>query len=1157
MKAWTPEQKSAVEAKGKQGDILVTAAAGSGKTSVLTARVIRKITEEGYDIDRLLIVTFTKAAAAEMRERIEKKLSQLLSQNPFDRNLLRQRLLLKKAKICTIDSFCTEMLRENFQEIGIGRDFRIVEENEYSLLVSQTAEELLEEYYKKADEDFNKTADFFLSDRSDAQLKGIIICLNSFLSSYAFPEKWLLSAEQEIKKTGDLNSDIWGKKAVQLCRDDISFAISLASYALILSELAEETKEKYYPAIEEDLSRLNALYEVLTDGSFTKVREAINNMEFASVKAVRNAELEWLKNHITDYRKKYKDIVTKNQEKLFCFSEDSYIKDRSDLRAVALMLLKMTRELDSRLFERKREENFLSFSDLGRLCVRVLLNNQQDGIQITDTAKDYARRFDEILIDEYQDTNEVQDMIFKAISRDNRFMVGDVKQSIYAFRDADPTVFAKKKDAFLPYDGKAFPAKISLNANFRSRKDVTDFVNFVFSQTMSRELGGIEYAEDALYPLAQYPQTDEIGVEIDLIESDKETALTEAQFIARKIKNTVNSGFKVSDGNGGLRPVRYGDFAVLYRSLNNKKAAIMRAFANEAVKINIDASSGLFSTYEILTVTELLKAIDNPRRDVSLASAMMSPAFGFSEDEMANIRIYTENKLCFYDAVKEYAKNDSKTAEFLQELSSLRSLSAGLKTDEFLIALYIKTGIKDAMRASRGGELKAANLELLITHAKSFEETGKTGLSAFLRYIAKVRENGGDSAMSSVCSGEDDAVNVMSIHKSKGLEFPVVIAAGLGGRFNLMDANASTLLHKKLFLGSKIKTGEMIRDTLPHAVLHRHIISELVAEELRVLYVAMTRAKEKLILTAAKVNIKESAKRAAELCLTDGMIKAYSKSVTSMLEWIIAAFLRHPDGGYLRDLLQSDILPIKTEGRVSFNIIDELPEAEEIQMEKELKNEADADTSKLYEKFSWVYPFANEQNVPTKISVTALSHEGKLKASRPKFITERDELTGAEKGTATHLFMSFCRLNLTDIAQIEDELNRLTDGKFITKEQAEAVDRESVLKFFEGEIGEMLKAAPQIYREYNFQYEMNANEVSSDYPADASVLVSGTADLIIITQDKTVIVDYKTDKVEKPEELILRYKNQLDLYEKALSKHFGKKTQKIIYSFALKQSIKL
>lgn len=1157
MRNWTPEQKSAVTAKGKQGDILVTAAAGSGKTSVLTARVIRKITVEGCDVDRLLIVTFTKAAAAEMRERIEKELSDLLSQNPFDKNLLKQKLLLKKAKICTIDSFCTEMLRENFQVIGIGRDFRIIEENEYSLLVSQTAEELLEEYYKKADGDFNKTADFFLSDRSDAGLKGIIICLNSFLSTYAFPEKWLSLAEEEINKKGDINEDIWGKSAVELCLGDVCFARSLANYALLLSGLSDETREKYSPAIEEDLSRINTLFEVLQKGNYTETQRAISGMTFASAKSIRNAELFWLKEHIGEYRKKYKEIINKNKDKLFCFTADTYVKDRQDLKTVALTLLKMTRELDSRLFERKKEENFLSFSDLGRLCVKILAEENEDGIRISDVAKGYAKRFDEILIDEYQDTNEVQDMIFKAISQDNRFMVGDVKQSIYAFRDADPTVFANKKDSFAHYDGKIFPAKISLNANFRSRKDVTDFVNFVFSQTMSRDLGGIDYSEDALYPFAKYPETDEIGVEIDLIEAEKESALTEAQFIARKIKNMVTSGLKVSDGNGGLRPAKYGDFAVLYRSLNNKKAAIMRAFSNEGVKINMDASGGLFTTYEILTVMELLKAIDNPRRDVSLASAMMSPAFSFTEDEMANIRIHTENKLCFYDAVKEYAKEDEKTAEFLKELSSLRSLAAGCKTDEFLIALYIKTGIKDAMRASRGGELKAANLELLITHAKSFEQTGKTGLSAFLRYIAKVRENGGDSAMSSVCSGENDSVNIMSIHKSKGLEFPVVFVSGLGGKFNLMDANASTLLHKKLFLGSKIKSGEMVRETLPHAVLHRRIISELASEELRVLYVAMTRAREKLILTASKENIKESAKRAAELCLTDDMIKAFSKSVTSMLEWIIAAFLRHPDGGYLRDLMDSDIVPIETDGRVKFNIVEELPQTESAEEENEIIKESEVDITKLNEKFSWRYPFASEQKVPTKISVTALSHKGKLKASRPKFITAKDELTGAEKGTATHLFMSLCKLPVTDIPQIEEELNRLIKGKFITKAEAQAVDKEGVLKFFEGEMGSLIRNAKEIYREYSFQYEIDGKEVSDEYPEGSAVLVSGTADLIIITEEKTVIVDYKTDKVNSKEELILRYKNQLDLYEKALLNRFDGKTEKIIYSFALKENIKL
>lgn len=1213
MRKWTREQAAAIAADG--GNLLVTAAAGSGKTSVLTERVIRRVTqgEARVDLDRLLVVTFTKAAAGEMRERIGARLAECIRERPYDPWLLRQQTLLYQANICTIHSFCASLLRENFQKAGVACDFRVADEGEYRVLMADTLDELLEEYYADPGrEGFAALTELFSADRSDRRLRAAVERFHSFLMSHAFYDEWLARAEA-LFAPGTLAGSLWEREALRRAGEDVAYAEALTRAALTLMEDEPAMREKYEPAFREDLQKFERLRALIEAGEYAPAAEFARSFTFPSLGQLRGYGDERRKSVVTACRKKCKDLVASLAAGVLSFDEARFQADQAEQAPVVRALIGLVREFLDRLAEKKRDLGVLGFDDLEQLSVRILAEpDVEGGYRRTDVARERGEAFAEILIDEYQDTNEAQNLILWALSRDdrNRFMVGDVKQSIYGFRNAAPQLFLKKKAQYAPWmEGKAAPAaRVSMNANFRSRAGVTDFINFLFSSTMSRGLGGVDYdGEERLVAAAQYPVRPGADVEVHLLETrgdaeqedDKESAdaaEAEARFVARRIRAMCEAGFPVSDGSGGLRPARYGDFAVLYRSLKSRKNLLARVFSEEAVPIRMEASGGFFHTPEILLAVSLLKILDNPQQDIPLTAVMCSPVFGFTPDDLAAIRV-SRRESTLYGAVVGAAEEDGNeaAARLLEELAWMRRTAAQVPTHLLLLRIYARTGLPELYRAQRGGEMKAANLALLVSYARQAAQAGMADVAAFLAYIARMEENGDDLPVAPLTGDAAGAVNIVTIHKSKGLEYPIVFVSGCATRFNLRDCHADALLHRELCFGGKIRRGNVFYTTLQREVISRRMRTESVSEELRVLYVAMTRAREKLILTAAAPGMEQYLRKAAAFGESASLAECAARDADSMLWWIASAVLRHPCAGALRaslglpglapaeaslpaefslhrgsETVRQDAAAADAAAGEKASLPAQSPqrEAERACMpggaeEPSASPDGEAATQtetlppEVLERFNWRYPYAEESAVPVKLSVSALTRHGEETPApevRPRFLTQRTRLNGAEAGTAMHLFLSSCDLTRAASGGLRAEAERLVAEKYMTQRQCEAVDFPAVEAFFASPLGARVAAAAargECEREYGFNQSV-PSELAGAYPPGHCVLVSGVADLVFREAGELVLVDFKTDHVQAGEELVQRYGTQVRLYARALSGVFGAPVrERWLYSFAL------
>lgn len=1166
---WTNGQLDAIRARG--GTLLVSAAAGSGKTAVLVQRVIERFTDSANptDADRLLVVTFTKAAAAEMRGRISAEISRMLEADPFNTRLQRQQLLLARAHISTIDSFCSDLVRQNFYRLGISPNIRILEESEISVLRLEAADETLEEFYEKGDPAFYNFVESFTSGRDDAGISQTISRLYDFVRSHPFPKRWLNEKAALYENVGSAARTVWGKTVLSFAEDAASYCISVTKDCLALIEGDEAVSAAYADAFRSDLAGLEALRSAVQAEDWDHAFSITSNFSYQKLKSLRGHSDDPLKDRVTSARKEVKGTIGKLSG-LFSASDEQCREDITRLCPIVKKLFEVTQRFSQVLDQKKAERHAADFSDLEHWALQLLVTETEAGFERTSEATELSESFDEIMVDEYQDTNETQDMIFRAVSRNenNLFMVGDVKQSIYRFRQAMPQIFLRRRAEFQIYDREkdTYPACVVLDKNFRSRPGVTDAVNFVFRQLMSKQTGELDYTKsEELVPAADYLQNGEPAAELDILDlsacedEDKDAIRVESRRIAELILQMVDGTPRITE-KGKLRPAVYRDFCILLRSANRPAHEYVRELTALGIPAWADTAGGFFEAYEVGIALSLLRVIDNPVQDIPLLSVMMSPIYGFTADDMAKIRLQSRSGR-LYPAVVGAAKDgDPMLADFLKQIDNFRTLSAAMPSDRLIRTVFEKTGLFDVVQAMPNGELRLANLRLLLEYAKKYEASGYNGLTGFLRFLDRMQKNSGDLSAASALTESANVVRVMSIHHSKGLEFPVCIIAGCARQFN--RESPAVLLHPELGLGARLKEETGVRyNTMPRAAVALELERDEMSEELRVLYVAMTRAKEKLILLATLKDAEKTLGRLASRLTLEDRIQPYVvRSAASISDWLLLCALRHPDGKMLRDLVgASEDIVVPAKERWNIRLIH--PEKEEEQGEK-LEEIPPAKPNEVLEKqisanLDYVYPYASLNGVCAKAAASELAAQefsAKYAAvSRPAFLSEK-KLTPAEQGTALHAYMQFASYKKAS-ANPEAELDRLVAEKYLTEAQAHAVDLSRVEAFFKSPVVKRILSSTHYEREFRFTVEIPAGWVKADLNpplSEESVILQGAADLVFEENGELVLVDFKTDRTQDPLALRDRYHKQLELYRFALQHCTGKKVKQcLLYSFYL------
>lgn len=1170
---WTESQKDAIHARG--GTLLVSAAAGSGKTAVLVQRVIERITAPDHptDADRLLVVTFTKAAAAEMKSRISAEVSRLLEKDPFNARLQRQQLLLSRAHISTIDSFCSDLVRQNFFRLGVSPDLRILDDSEIAVLRSEAAEETLDEFYGKDDPEFYDFVESFSSSRDDSAVAEAVGQLYDFVRSHPFPRRWLAEKKKLYENPGPAAETVWGKAVLSLSCDAADYCISVLRDALARMKEDADVEAAYGEAFRADESALETLREALGKEDWDRSLSLAANFKAQRLTSLRGHDGDACKDHASAARREVKATVARIAGWL-CASDQDCRDDISRLCPTVKMLFRVTLRFSAILSQKKRERRAADFSDLEHLALKLLITEKESGFARTSEAEELSASFDEIMVDEYQDTNEIQDLIFQAVSRgeENLFLVGDVKQSIYRFRQAMPQIFLRKRAEFPLYDRNkdSYPACVVLDRNFRSRSGVTDAVNFVFRQLMSRQTGELDYTEkEELIPAAKYPPCDEPAAELDILDlsgaddDDQDVIRTESRRIAELIYGMMDGTPRVTE-KGSLRPAEYRDFCVLLRSANHPAHDYVRELISLGIPAWADTTGGFFETYEIGMALSLLSVIDNPSQDIQLLSVMMSPIYGFTADNMAKIRIHARKGQLYPAVIKAAKDGDKKAAAFLEQIESFRTLAAAMPSDRLIRTAFEKAGLFDAVQAMPNGELRLANLRLLLSYAKRYEANGYNGLGGFLRFLNRMRRSKSDLSAATSLTESANVVRVMSIHRSKGLEFPVCIVAGCARRFNRREQ--SVLLHPELGLGARLKEVSGIRyDTLPFTAVSLERKRDEMSEELRVLYVAMTRAKEKLILISTLKNSQKTLGSLAMKLTKEDRLQPYVVgSAGSISDWLLLCALRHPDGKELRSLagVSDDVVSparehwkiclVQPTGTVEGNAqLEPIPKAmPDFVMEK-----------KLAANLDYQYPYVALHGVCAKAAVSELAEtafSAKFAAtSRPAFLYEKG-LTPAERGTALHAYLQFA-----DYKAAADnpgkELGRLVAEKYLTPVEAQTVDLDCVRAFFASPLMKRISLSPHYEREVRFSAEIPAGRLKPELKppmSEESVVLQGAVDLVFEENGSLVIVDFKTDRIRDPLVLWEHYCGQLALYQEELTRCTGKRVKEcLLYSFYLNTEI--
>ena len=1231
---WTPAQKSAIDTR--DCNVLVSAAAGSGKTAVLVERIISMITDpdKNIDIDRLVVVTFTKAAAAQMKDKIRKALDSMLDENPGDVNLLRQITLLNNAQITTIDSFCLWIIRNHFPEVNLDPGFRIMDEGEKKLIENDVLEDVLEEFYAEADEEFFNLVDAFGMGRDDSGLVSIIDKIYRFSRSNPWIDEWF----DECMLVYD--DETYDNPAIKELYESIKNA--LLDYRDKYNRLVDICSEPagpaaYTSALQSDLLGIN---EMINSQDFGELGRRIRIFSFEALSRKKDAGADPdIKEYVKEQRKLFKDYIGRLNDKIFLKDDDGIFEDMQGAGIQIRTLLKVAKVYAKRVSEVKREKGIIDFNDMEHLALSILVKKEDGKLVYTETADKLANRFEEILIDEYQDSNQLQEVILNAVSKtrlsgvnNNIYMVGDVKQSIYKFRLACPELFIEKYDT---YGETGDNVRIELQKNFRSRENVLECANDVFSHIMNKNFSGIGYDEtvrlNAGFPYPEYSDSnygDEANKSTDviLISSENEEEATtrelEADRLAKLIEGIVSSGVNVYDADENIyRPAEYRDIVILTRSVTGWADTFADALMDRGIPAYTDSSTGYFSVREIQVILSMLTIVDNPVQEISLAAAMMSYFGGFTAAELGMVRKLgrehadknTHNNL--YEHLKAVAvlggadniqetdvkQLSGKCALFLAKLTEYRDKSSVEPLYDLCWEMIYDSGYYDYVGTMPAGAQRQANLNVLLERAAGYGKSSYSGLFNFLRYIERLKKFDEDFAEGAASLDNENLVRIMSIHKSKGLEFPIVILAGAHKSINFMDATAPVLVDQNL--GIAVDYVDLERRTKTPTIIKgamaRRIVRESIAEEERLLYVAMTRAREKLIITgvvkdADKTLDKYRAK--SEELATDGTLSyADSENIKNYLDMIMPVCLMDSDklkGSFkvMVDAVEdseadaaetgnsfetgnvTDTDAVKAgeapdgNNEAGYPSLDELPEyvpadnasgrmkltvsqLKAMQAEDNSEENAYMDDSvkEAFEKEAYDEQAADNGNRDGQTDSETIAEPSN--SIIPKFISgEEVQLAANERGSAYHRVMECLDYSVSvNLDGVKADINRMLETGKMNELQVKSVNPWDINTFVQSDTGRRVANAVNcgsVRREQPFVFEYEGQ------------LIQGIIDLYFEEDGEFVLVDYKTDRVMKGEagekELVKRYAIQLDYYEKALTQLTGKNVkEKIIYSFAL------
>ena len=1177
---WTTDQQHAIECC--KGSVLVSAAAGSGKTTVLVERVIRRLTDEDNpcSAEDLLIVTFTRAATAQMREKIGTAILKRLSEDPTDRHLRRQYMLLPFAKICTIDSFCNDLVRENFHALGISPDYSLLDNETAVIMKNDVCEAMLERAYEEdSDGSFSGLSDMMSSGSSDEDFAKLIIKMYDISTAYPFPDLWLDSLIEEYSQP-DINKSCWGGIIKKYVCDMLDYCVSSSNDMMAAMESDPIVADAYGAAVQSDINMYAELREKV-NRDWDEALEAFKTVKYMSLGRVPKGYESETKNVVTTARKKLKDLL-KKVPGIMCVSSEEHADDMRLLRDPVTKLIELVKQFGREYSAEKDKMNSADFSDILHRALNLLAVSDGSGGYIkTDLARELSSHYVEILVDEYQDINEAQDMIFKAISADenNLFTVGDVKQSIYRFRQAMPEIFLRRRSTTHSFESGKYPLGITLGSNFRSRVGVTSCVNYIFRQLMSTEAGELEYDDsEALNAAAKYPERDTPDCELHVV-TDKgnraDTLEAQARYVARYIDRTVREGKTLVTKGGALHPASYGDFCILLRTAKNVSSVYANALSERGIPVFSPETGGFFEAAEISFILSLLRVLDNPVQDIPLAAVMLSPLFGFSAGELADIRASAKERLeagetePLYRSVAASAdEGDEKAAAFLKKIESLRRLSLTLSAGELVRRVCEETGFDAIAGAMPDGERRRLNIGLLCDYAEKYEAAGNLGLSGFIRFIDKVARTSGDLATAARPSENADIVRIMTVHQSKGLEFPICILADMQHAFNERDNTESVLISSSAGLGMKRRTegGISVYDTASRraAVITSERMGR--SEEMRVLYVALTRAKENLVMVTSVPNPEKGLAKVAVECGIGERANPFAVlRMNNFSDLVLTALMRHPAADELRKLSGVDV-PIFLPEKDRFKLKVVVSDSESFMTESANEQKIAAKPvffDEVCERLDYSDPRSVLSSVPAKRAASDGSERGinreYFASSRPAFMSSGG-LTPAQRGTATHKFMQFSNYAAAR-ADIESELARLVDGGFLSEDEGKAVNVSAAKRFFMSSLAERIFASDNVMREKKFAALFPAKFFYPELTGEAAeekIVVQGIADCVFVEDGKLVIVDYKTDTGVDAEALLDRYSAQLGIYREALSQALGMPVKEtLLYSFFMNSTVKV
>ncbi|UMZ74075.1 helicase-exonuclease AddAB subunit AddA [Natranaerofaba carboxydovora] len=1250
--SWSDTQMKIIGSKNE--NVLVSAGAGAGKTAVLVEKIVRRVADEAnpLNVDEILVVTFTEKAALEMKERISKSLTEKLINDPSNKRIKAQLQLINKANISTIHSFCNELLRKYFYMLELDPDFGIAGDQEVELIKDEVLEGYLEEMYEKESDNetskevnsdtFFRLVDYYGGSLDDSNLKQMILSLHEFSRSHPDPEKWLNDVGEYFSMEGvsSLSDSKYFEDIVEILEEKVEKIIKALERAIDRANLPGGPYQ-YYERLEEELTTACGLKEKLNDNdtkNWDKLRSICQGFRFKRLPSIKKDDPvdDELKEEVKNLRDKAKDEIKSLKDSFFSRQEDEMIEELKAVAPYMKLLTDMVFEFDRRYMEVKKQRKLLDYSDLEHKTLLLL--------EFEEIVRELKEKYKEVMVDEYQDINGVQNEILEVISDSTvndypyMFMVGDVKQSIYRFRLAEPGLFLNKYYKYSDYDNQEndldFPGRlIELKQNFRSSKKVIDGVNNIFENIMTRKIGGVDYDENTrldsgkTFPKPEQDQGQKIlldkPVEVHFVQKDQERQLTdeeqEAKLIAKRIKELIDSGYCVYEKDiDEYRPLEYRDVVVLNRQLGSHGERITEIFAEEEVPFYAELNKGYFKSPEIQVMLSLLKVIDNPRQDIPLAAVLRSPIFNFTEEELFEIRgrgdLYEDlinvsgvsndfsenaNENEKENVVQEKVKIGlvSKINEFLTKLNRWRSFSRKNKLSELIWDIFEITGYLDFVRGLKDGEERKANLHSLYDLALQFDTFSQSGLFRFLRFIEKLEDRDEDLAKARVLSEKENVVRLMSIHKSKGLEFRVVFVMGLGKSFNMNEIKKDLLYHKELGLGPKIVDLDkrLKYPTISYEVIKERIRKEVLAEEMRILYVALTRAEEHLILVGSGKEIDGHEEPDNIGCYFDWIIPSISYDVNDE---------GHGEGHnkrYFELQVHEEIQDEKTqddqnqyeksEGYGEIAVGRETEDVDDYEEEpSDIVDEID-DLEAIRSALNWKYPYQHVTQLPAKLTVTQIQQEAKeIRESRktnetskhlaetflkrPEFLKEKEKLTGAELGTAYHLVFQHVPLDLAYNAfgeHLSESLDKLIEKEIITKEQIEMIEPGKVESFFETELGKrVLQNKDNLTREINFTlgvsykdieiYEEMEETDNNCEEKDEIIVIQGAVDYLIEEKDGFLLIDFKTDNIKENELKRLQkdYKVQLDYYKMAVEKIYNKEVKETyIYHIMLEKAIRV